>query len=603
MVTTGLLSVYLPRCVLGYQTRTEQLSMATAIGLSLGLFSLSLLEAVPSAWLMILSHEPSSETHRNLAGTIFTISRMYWWLFWALSVVILLIYPCLGGASMATLFRGACSNKHMDHDKGKYSAWKQAWRSSPWWIRLLVGLVRIVGSNLWRFFRRLCFRSRVPVPELTISRSMSEDEVDLEFRGLVTPTNPATISNRSDHVCMAFGGLVGVTTAIVMVSTIGPLVVHTTPGMTWLSVVVSWLCAIGLLISSLLNGFGSVSMPYTCLAGLFLTTVRPELITKLEAELQSVRDARSKKRVALRELTVTVKHGAINGATQTVTFANKSRGFSNIGEELGNRRLILQTEIDFLEILCKDMQEDIEELRYSQHAAAAARTTMGKARSYVGLVFSVMLLVRLGSAAMSIWQNYTIDTTRRKAAHGDVVTTALLWLSGHHLVSPKDFTMHSQVVSLVLTAVLTFTQARTFFRAMATVHRRLGRFYYKCNCGPSRGSVVGNDEWTGSGVGAGTLAPGIFSQILAGATGCYFLSCIVLIKMMLPDEFCLDFANAMGGMDVFTIHSSVVNTVFACSACISLFILAMLFGIQKQNNLRHTLASKEITVLRGGDAV
>jgi hypothetical protein len=60
--------------------------------------------------------------------------------------------------------------------------------------------------------------------------------------------------------------------------------------------------------------------------------------------------------------------------------------------------------------------------------------------------------------------------------------------------------------------------------------------------------------------------------------------------MMLPEEFCEGFSTAMGGMDVFTIHTSVVNTVFACSAGVSVTILALMFGIQRQNNFRHTTA-------------
>lgn len=602
IVATASLSVYLPRCVLGYQTRIEQLSMATAIGLSLGLFSLTLLEAVPPAWLMILSHEVSSKNYINRSGGILTISRMYWLLLWTLTIVLLVVFPSLGGVSLAHLLQNAWSNNNNyqnDHDKGKYTVWKKTWRRSPWWIRFLGGLVRIVAKNLCRVFRRLCLRSRPPPLEISISRTMSDDETDLEFRGLVTPTNMETAPSSSEYACMVMGGFVGVVSVVITVSSMGPLVVHTTHGMNWLSIIVSWLCAIGLLISSLLNGFGSVSMPYTCLAGLYLTPVQPEVITKVEGELQSVREARSKKRIALKELTVAIKQGPTNGTKQSSTFTNKARGFANIGEELGNRRQILQTEIDFLEILCKDMQEDIDELRYSQYVAAAARTTLGKVRSYVGLVFSVVLLVRLGSAGMTILQSYSITTVRPKVTHGDIVTAALLWLSGHDLVSQKDFTMLSQVVSLALTALLTFTQARTFFRAIAAVHRRLSRLYYNCYCSSTSRSALGNDERPG----VGSVAPGLLSLVLAGATGCYFLSCIVLIKMMLPEEFCLDFSNAMGGMDVFTIQSSVVNTVFACSATLSLAILAMLFGIQRQNNLRHTSPLKESLVLRGPYAV
>ena len=153
--------------------------------------------------------------------------------------------------------------------------------------------------------------------------------------------------------------------------------------------------------------------------------------------------------------------------------------------------------------------------------------------------------------------------------------------------------MLSQVVSLGLTAILTFTQARTFFRVMSVVHRRLTRVYQHFYCGKSRDYSLSVSTETLIGTAAartsGGLMSTLFSQVLAGATGSYFLSCIVLMKMMLPDAFCQDFAIAMGGTNVFSIQASIVNTVFACSAGASLSILGMLFGIQRQNTLRHTV--------------
>jgi hypothetical protein len=112
-----------------------------------------------------------------------------------------------------------------------------------------------------------------------------------------------------------------------------------------------------------------------------------------------------------------------------------------------------------------------------------------------------------------------------------------------------------------------------------------------CYCGytcSNKKSIEGSDElslYVGS--------AGVHSEIIAGVTGCYFLSCIVLIKMMLPEEFCEGFSAAMGGTDVFTIHMSVVNIVFTCSAGVSAAILGMLFGIQRQNNMRHTSSTND----------
>ena len=158
-------------------------------------------------------------------------------------------------------------------------------------------------------------------------------------------------------------------------------------------------------------------------------------------------------------------------------------------------------------------------------------------------------------------------------------------------------------------AMLTFSQVRFFFRTVAAVHRRLSRFYQSCYCGTTTtvSSATISSSSNDDRQGLGALTSGLFSQVLAGATGCYFLSCIVLFKMMLPEDFCEDFASAMGGMDVFSIHTSVVNTVYACSAGTSLAILGMLFGIQRQNTLRHTTSTANnnegMLALRGAEAV
>ena len=166
--------------------------------------------------------------------------------------------------------------------------------------------------------------------------------------------------------------------------------------------------------------------------------------------------------------------------------------------------------------------------------------------------------------------------------------------------------MMSQVISLGVTALLTFSQVRFFFRTVAAVHRRLSRIYQSCNCGTMTTTVLSVSSLSDERQGLGTLTSGLFSQVLAGATGCYFLSCIVLIKMMLPEDFCHDFSSAMGGIDVFSIQNTVVDTVFACSAGVSVAILGMLFGIQRQNTLRHTSAANvnsEGKFLRGSEAV
>ena len=587
------LSISLPRCVIQSQTTAEQSSMAVAIGLSLGLFSLSVLEAAPSSWLVLLS--PDIKVAGGLTAGLLTISRVYWILLWALSLVILVVLPCLAGVAVAETFEHFFQvTTSVDRDDRKYPLFLHWKRICPWWVRFVGGLLRIVFKNCFRLLQRFLLsnnQARQPEPVLVMTVNDEEgSHHDLEMRGLVSPPKHSTFNNKT--FLASFGSICGVSSVIVIVSSIGPLVVKTPSDKSALSVIVSWLCAVGLMISSMMNGFGSVSMPYSCLAGLYLKPVGPETISKLESELKSVMDALGKKRSIFRETTVAIKQGTPTnkGFSMTKRFGS----FGDIGDELITRKQILQTEIQFLEGLCRDTREDIEELRYSQMMAAKSRTTVGKIKSYVGLIFSVLLLIRLLSAGMSIWRSYTQDTDKHKVPQGDIITTILFFLTGHNILSQKDYTMTSQIVSLGLTMILSVTQVRTFLRTVSAINRRLHRFYEKFYCVTpcsNKKSLDVVDEL--SMYGGTTGSANVHSELIAGLTGCYFLSCIVLIKMMLPEEFCEGFSTALGGMDVFTIHMSVVNSAFACSAGVSAAILGMLFGIQRQNNVRHTSNSNE----------
>jgi len=631
LTVTASLAVYLPRRVLGFENGMEHLSMATTIGLSMGLFSLSILEATPSSWLLIVSHNDG--TNPEDEGTedkthVLSISRLYYFVLWTLVLVILFIFPFLAGMSLADSFRDVWIRKLSDSNKAdddkrkkQISRRTKLWKSSPSWIRLTCGIVAIVIKNTQPLVQTLlstCIGrthhpSSVSSPtnlDLSWTRSQSTDELDLmgaestrdlEFQDPTKTKTKGVYWNQSDHVWMVLGGLIGVVCVLVAAGSTGPLVVHS-QGMSLLSVLVSWLCAIGLLISSLLNGFGSVSMPYNCLAGLYLTPIRPEVITKVELELQRIQEIMAGKRIELRDLTIEVKTAGLLPSHNSSSFR---RNFGNLGDEMGNRRQALQREIDFLGSLIQDMKMDIEELRYSQIMSSAARTTTGKMKSYVGFAFSAILLVRLGSAMLGIWCRQSVEGTyHHKVAQGDIVTRGVAWLSGHDLISQKDLNMWSQIVSLGLTAILAFTQARTFFGAASVIQIRLTRLYRRSYCGKGRDDSLSLNASKQVGSLSGGLVSRIVSQILAGATGSYFLSCIVLVKMMLPDAFCQEFASALGGTDIFSIHSAVVNIVFAGSAGVSLSILGMLFGIQRQNTKRHTVdGGIQEYQLRGGESV
>jgi len=448
---------------------------------------------------------------------------------------------------------------------------------------------------------------------MTNARS-NESLVSLQQADNRTLTYPTT-----SIAATLLGSLGGILLALLTLRTLGSLVVQptSTDHTGTLPFIISWLYGWGLLVSSILNGFGSVSMPHASVTGLYLKPVSAEVIAKLQSERESVKQTLESKRQNLKEANLTIPLPSTANVFSTKTTST----FSIMGEELSNRRNILQTEIDFLENLCQEMADDIEELRYTQMQAAAARTTMGRIRFYVGVLFSIILLLRLFSAALNIWRSYTMNVDRQKHSQTDLVTSIVALLLGHNLVSSEKVNMLSQVISLGLTAFLSFTQVRAFIKTMHVVNRKLNGFCTSVVCSrrtklqlETKGisSSGGEDATGGLSLYGGAMG---YLAILTGC--CYTLTCIVSIKTMLPDEYCLGFAKALGGsMDVFTIHTAMVNEVFATSAAVSAFVLGVLFGIQRDNNFRHTssssLTKKTITMngtsttstnkYRGGEA-
>lgn len=79
-------------------------------------------------------------------------------------------------------------------------------------------------------------------------------------------------------------------------------------------------------------------------------------------------------------------------------------------------------------------------------------------------------------------------------------------------------------------------------------------------------------------------------HLLAALIGSYFLACIILTKGMVPWQYRSSFSGALGGFDAFVIQSDLINVLFAFSALVSAAVLAMLFGIQKQNAMRHNVS-------------
>jgi len=327
---SATLAAYLPKCMFESQSTLEHSSIAVTIGLSLGIFSLCILEAAPASWLFILS--PDAQDSDDYVNGFLTISSTYWLGMWAQTLVILVVLPSLWGTTIGESLLKDCQK---DRDDRKYPIVN--WRKFPWWCRFIAMLFKIIAKNLYKCVGRFCKSNNRSEPSSVLVMTINDEHHDNlrtstssdSLDGRITPVNsPRTgvnsgstpnnhnnnnsngsTNNKSNSLFASIGSICGVSVVLVVVSSLGPLVVHTTTDKNALSVLISWLCAVGFVVSSVLNGFGSVSMPYTCLSGLYLKPVRPEVITKLESERQSVLEALATKRKAVRDMTVSVSAG------------------------------------------------------------------------------------------------------------------------------------------------------------------------------------------------------------------------------------------------------------------------------------------------------
>ena len=129
------------------------------------------------------------------------------------------------------------------------------------------------------------------------------------------------------------------------------------------------------------------------------------MIARAQVELQKASTALTEKRS---ELTLTLS-SSTSSSTDLTSMQRRTWGGTssntkrNYGDEEIQRRLMVQREIDFLESLVDELNDEIEDMRYAKVLGEQARTPVGKIRFYLGFVFSLVLLIRLGTSFSSIW--------------------------------------------------------------------------------------------------------------------------------------------------------------------------------------------------------
>ena len=647
-----------------------------SLGLSFLLFTFNLLELFPQSWLMWIDTSTGHSDHGSsvVSTAVLTITDLYRVILWMITIHCMIVIPSGMGTSimmMLMLRRQHDSNDHHSSssdisrnnenhhenvnadDRKKRNVPKRAFVGRRHWtVRVFYYALKtttsVAASTVWYYVLSPFYRMVQYYMIIPVRHKFTWCE---RYSFLPTTTSSQTGRRATNHSflvrcccydpvlrkCVLYGSLVGTCALALLVRSIYPLVIEPQPeqdgsNSSLLLYSIKCLCAVGIIISTILNGFGSISLPYTCIAGLFVEPIPYEIIRKAEMELEQIKVNLNNKIQDFLTLSdetagTTIPLGSVRSMSSNHTASplkssltfwinpmrKRSRNFSEITNDaaLQHRQKIttLSSEIEFLETLMDDMTNNVEEMRFTQSMSYDARTTLGKARSYMGIFFSVLLLSRLLAAwsnvgseylttangiLSSLWRPQPTAATSTTGTNIDLVTRIVLWLSGHQMATTDSLHTISQCISLFVTAVLSISQIRVFLRTIATLQRRINNFYRKCYCQPLRfgcsnginrmhhhhhrhgkmklsstftdvtiasymsrppnqspqhyhDSSVVEHRHQSSDATTPTLEYNVWflSHPISFLLCCYCLACIVLTKMMLPVEFRTNFFNAL----------------------------------------------------------
>ena len=575
--------------------------------ISLLLLSLSVLEASPAAWLAIVI--PNGRDVGIRSGVAFapplTFVGWYRALLWAMCATLLVMHPL----SLCTIFaspllymveRMPFSSRIRGEDKKSSMASSSPSSSSsspssplplPTWNRhsqrrghratrllmlcwniLRIGMRLVLVTLLWRLLLRRMLRAMIPY---RITRRESEADEGGSGGG-----GGMGLSHR---LCTAIGVIAFVAAAATMAGFyMSPFIFVPS-----LARMVSALCLVGTMVASVLNGFGCASLPHANLVGMLLESTPPALIAKVEKDWEYAIKVLEEKRWQLADGMTHPRPQSFppmssSSSTSFLTLLPTTTTMTTA--EIRKARKQLEEEIIFLTNLTGDMEDDLCEMKSSSLLALEARTAVGRVRGILGVVFSLVLIVRvLSAAAFLLGPAYERDrrdgdSSRRR----DPLTSLLLLLVGrNYIASAEQYERFSQVTSLVLAGALTTSQVSTFFRVVGALGRRL------------RGTFARSSLRVTGGVQGSTSRRVIDVAVLTSSfmMGCFFLACVTVIKTNLPIEYQRSFSTAVGSSNLSYFNSNgdarLTNMVFCASSCISAITLASLFGIQRNNSDRY----------------
>ena len=605
--------------------------------LSACLFSLCFLETMPPRLLFLLHKSKNEmitfhtelETHQKSfyeMFSFFAISLLYQFFLWAYCVWISIIIPiyisimCLQGLGSFLYSRQICSQSRKIR------------------IRFLIMATKYIHYLVWEILISSMAAGIFLISRCLKKKSSNEKESILptdDFKGHKQTKSfppPKVLPKFFFHRYLVFpvGVIIGITCSWLSFNILGwkqtsvlSVIFKSNENNYSLAVFVSRISNIGVLLSTLLNGFGSVSLPYSLFMAIYMKNyLTPQNLHRKEADLLRTRVFMEEKKEKIASLLsgrnhLNIQSGSSPSSPSLSSTPSKSFRKSNALSVLHPRNfwkrksstskddenveattIALGKEINRLETICAEQEEDLSEMKEMINASKMSIFGMKSLGQFLGGLFTIILWIRVSNAIRICFK--TSDTTTR--GRWDFISTVLNWLVQKELLVKEHYDIFSQCLSFLLTVYLSMSQIKTFSRMISGFRRRwksfVSFFFPQKHDYLEKMKYSSSSSTNISGEVMNSRASGIGDLLTNLVMGSYFLSCVVILKMTIPADYGVDFWEALGGVQIH-LDTRLTNEVFLFSVISSGIVLGLTVQIQKEalkkqsmyNNVDSTISS------------